>query len=95
MTPPTASLYHCYNVKTSLQRIGNSQGVIIPKPLLAQVGLSGEIEMSVEQDAIVLRKPRVPVRSGWAEASQAIAADNEGGLVWPEFANAGDGELTW
>ncbi len=69
--------------------------MIIPKPLLAQVGLSGEIEMSVEQDAIVLRKPRAPVRFGWAEASQAIAADNEGGLAWPEFGNAGDSELTW
>jgi antitoxin MazE len=82
-------------VKTSLQRIGNSQGVIIPKPLLAQVGLTGEIEMSVERDAIVLRKPKAPVRQGWAEASKAIAAANEGGLVWPEFGNDGDSELVW
>jgi antitoxin MazE len=88
-------LYHCYNMKTALQRIGNSQGVIIPKPLLAQVGLSGEVEMSVEHDAIVLRKPRPAVRAGWAEASQTIAAAHDGGLVWPEFANAGDSELTW
>lgn len=89
------ALYHCYNVKTALIRIGNSQGVIIPKPLLAQVGLSGEVEMSVEQGAIVLRAPRPPVRSGWADASKAIVASDDDALVWPEFANAGDDELTW
>jgi antitoxin MazE len=88
-------LYHCYNMRASLQRIGNSQGIIIPKPLLAQVGLAGEIEMSVEDDAIVIRKLRPAVRSGWAEASKAIAAKGDDVLVWPEFANAGDADLTW
>jgi antitoxin MazE len=82
-------------MKTSLQRIGNSQGVIIPKPLLAQIGLSGEVEMSVERDAIVLRKPRPAVRAGWAEDSKAIAAQADDALVWPEFANDADTELTW
>ncbi len=95
MTRFPAMLYHCSNMRTSLQRIGNSQGVIIPKPLLAQVGLTGEIEMSVERDAIVLRKPRPAVRAGWAEASRAIVAAGDGGLVWPEFPNSGDSELTW
>jgi antitoxin MazE len=90
-----STLYHCYNMRTSLQRIGNSQGVIIPKPLLAQVGLAGEIEMSVEDDAIVIRKLRPAVRAGWAEASKAIAAKSDDGLVWPEFANAGDSEFRW
>lgn len=88
-------LYHCYNMRTSLQRIGNSQGVIIPKPLLAQVGLSGEVEMSIEADAIVIRKPQSAVRAGWADASKAIAAKRDNELAWPEFANDGDSELTW
>jgi antitoxin MazE len=82
-------------MRTALQRIGNSHGVIIPKPLLAQVGLSGEVEMSVEDDAIVLRKPGRAVRAGWADASKAIAAKHDDELVWPEFANAGDRDLTW
>jgi antitoxin MazE len=82
-------------MRTSLQRIGNSQGVIIPKPLLAQIGLSGEVEMSVERDAIVLRKPRPAVRAGWADDSKALAAAGDDGLVWPEFANAEDADLTW
>ncbi|MGH7838774.1 MAG: AbrB/MazE/SpoVT family DNA-binding domain-containing protein, partial [Candidatus Binataceae bacterium] len=49
-------------MKAALQRIGNSQGIILPKPLLAQIGLIDEIELTVERDAIVLRKPRRVVR---------------------------------
>jgi antitoxin MazE len=82
-------------MKTRLHRIGNSQGVIIPKPLLAQVGLSGEVEMLVERDAIVLRRPARAPREGWAEDAKTLVEAGEGGLVWPVFANIGDSDLTW
>jgi len=82
-------------MRAVVRRIGNSQGVLIPKPLLAQVGVEGEVEMSVERDAIVLRKPRLHVREGWAAASAAIARAGDDAIVWPEFANAGDDELVW
>lgn len=82
-------------MKTSLQRIGNSQGIIIPKPLLAQIGLIKEVEMTVERDALLLRKPRRDVRAGWAQASKAIAIAGEDALLWPEFGNEGDVEFTW
>jgi len=75
--------------------MGHSQGVIIPKPLLAQVGLQDEAEMVVEDHAIVIRRPRGAIREGWAEASQAIAAADDDGLVWPEFGNEGDAHLQW
>jgi antitoxin MazE len=64
--------------------MGNSQGVIIPKPLLAQAGLENEAEMVVENGAIVLRRPQRKAREGWAEASQAVAAAGDDALVWPE-----------
>jgi antitoxin MazE len=82
-------------VKIAIRKMGNSQGVIIPKPVLAQVGLDDEAEMSVERGAIVLRRPRRSVREGWAEASKAIAASGDDALVWPEFGNAEDSELAW
>jgi antitoxin MazE len=75
--------------------MGNSQGVIIPKPVLIQLGLDSEAEMSIERDAIVLRRPRKSVREGWAKASKAIAASGDDGLVWPEFGNAEDSEMAW
>ena len=82
-------------MKIAIRKMGNSQGVIIPKPVLTQLGLDSEAEMSIEHDAIVLRKPRKVVREGWAEASKMIAASGDDRLVWPEFGNAGDTEFAW
>ena len=82
-------------MRASLQRVGNSQGIIIPKPILAQVGFEREVEIEVEDDTIVLRKPARHVREGWAESSRAIADAGDDALVWPEFANDLDDELTW
>lgn len=82
-------------MKIAIRKMGNSQGVILPKPLLTQLGLEGEAELSIERDALVLRKPRTNVREGWAEASKAIAAENDDRLVWPEFGNEGDADLKW
>jgi antitoxin MazE len=52
----------------SIRRIGNSQGVVIPKPVLAQLGLNGEVgaEITIEGGALVLRRPASPARTGWA-----------------------------
>jgi len=82
-------------LQVTVRRIGNSLGVVIPKPVLAQVGLSGEAEMTVERGAIVLRKPRKAARSGWGEAAQSIAKLGEDKLLMGEFANTADAELDW
>ena len=82
-------------MKTIIRKIGNSQGVVIPKPLLAQVGLEGEAEMTVEGGALVLRKAVRPARAGWAEAARSIAEHGGDALVIPEFANEGDAALVW
>lgn len=82
-------------MKATLRKMGNSQGVLIPKAIVSQLAIEGELDMTVENDTIVLRKPHKAVRTGWAEASQRIAAAGEDALAWPEFANAGDQELVW
>jgi antitoxin MazE len=80
---------------TTIRRLGNSQGILIPKPLLLQIGLVDQAEMMVEGDALVLRKPKAHPRAGWAEASRKLAALGDDALVLPEFANEGDEELVW
>ena len=80
---------------TNIRRMGNSKGVLIPKPLLQQLGLENQAEMRVEGDALVLRRPKSAPRAGWAEASRRIAAAGEDALVLPEFANEGDADLKW
>ncbi len=39
--------------------------------------------------------PEKPPRSGWAEDSARLAAEQDDGLVWPEFPNDEDSVLTW
>lgn len=82
-------------MKAALRKMGNSQGVIIPKALIAQFGFESEVEMKVTPDGIMLAKPKEQARSGWALASQALAAAGDDVLVWPEFGNKGDEGLAW
>lgn len=81
----------------NIRQIGNSQGVVIPKPVLTQLGLNaGEgAEITIEGDALVLRRPANPVRTGWAEAAKKIAEAGDDALVMGEFSNAADAELAW
>jgi len=84
-------------MQIAIRTIGNSKGVLLPKPLLAQVGLNEDASahLTVEDGAIVLRKLKRPVRQGWAEQAKAIAARGDDELVMGEFANAADDELVW
>jgi antitoxin MazE len=67
-------------MKTRIVRIGNSQGVRIPKPILEQTGLHGEVEISAEQDAVVIR-PATRPRAGWAAAFRAMARRGDDRLL--------------
>ncbi len=84
-------------IHVSLRQIGNSQGFVIPKPVLAQLGLDSKVgvEMTIEDGALVLRKPTSLTRAGWAEAARRIAEAGDDELVMGEFGNADDSELVW
>ena len=81
----------------SLRQIGNSQGVVIPKTVSLQLGLNAKagVEMTIEDGALVLRRPLSPVRSGWGEAARRVAEADDDELVLGEFCNALDSELVW
>jgi antitoxin MazE len=59
-------------MKAKIIRIGNSQGIRIPKPLLEQTGLSEDVELEVRADEIVIRSARSP-RTDWAAEFQKMA----------------------
>ncbi|SOZ35100.1 MULTISPECIES: AbrB/MazE/SpoVT family DNA-binding domain-containing protein [Cupriavidus] len=82
-------------MKATIRKMGNSQGVLIPKAILAQLGLENEVEMEIVNDTLVLRRPRQAPRQGWAEASRQIAAAGDDTLVLGELPNADDAELKW
>jgi antitoxin MazE len=67
-------------MKTRVVRIGNSQGIRIPKPLLEQTGLRDEVEISVQDDALIIRRAK-PARAGWAAAFQEMARRGDDALL--------------
>lgn len=82
-------------MEVAIRRMGNSQGVLIPKPILAQVGLEGAADLQVRDGVIEIRALRRNPREGWAADAQRLAQQGDDALVWPEFANAADTELDW
>ena len=59
-------------IHTRLIRIGNSQGIRIPKALIEQAGLRDDVEIRLENSTLVVSAARHP-RSGWQDAFQARA----------------------
>jgi antitoxin MazE len=69
-------------MKTRLIRIGNSRGVRLPKPLLAQAGLSDEVELHVKDGAIVIERAST-LRAGWSDAAKEMHKRNEDLMIDP------------
>lgn len=67
-------------MKVRIVRIGNSKGIRIPKPLLEQTGLQGEVEIEVKDNCLIIRGADRP-RAGWAEAFQAMAHHGDDMLI--------------
>lgn len=82
-------------MEVAIRKMGNSQGVLIPKPILAQIGLEQRADLQVRDGVIEIRPLRRNPREGWAEDARRLAAQGDDALVWPEFANEGDDKLVW
>ena len=67
-------------VKTRIVKIGNSQGIRIPKLLLDQADFSDEIELVVARHQIVIRPIHVP-RQGWDEQFKKMAENGDDYLI--------------
>ena len=67
-------------MRARVVKIGNSQGVRIPKPLLEQSGIIGDVELEVDQNQIIIR-PVLNPRAGWDDAFIAMAEDNDDVLL--------------
>jgi len=67
-------------MKTRIVRIGNSKGIRIPKPLLEQTQLSGEVNVRVKANSLII-EPARRARAGWAAAFQAMAQQDDDALL--------------
>jgi antitoxin MazE len=57
-------------------KIGNSQGLRIPKPILEQTGIRDDVEIEVEKDQIIIR-PVKNVREGWDAAFKKMSENGD------------------
>ncbi|HFD32627.1 MAG TPA: AbrB/MazE/SpoVT family DNA-binding domain-containing protein [Gammaproteobacteria bacterium] len=81
-----------------LVKIGNSQGIRIPKPLVEQAHLEGkELKLQLVSEGLLIT-PEKEARDGWKEAIEGVivaqgqeALDSE----WLDAPLASDDELEW
>lgn len=79
-------------MKTMLVKVGNSRGLRLPKALIEEAGLTGEVDIHAEPGLITVRPVQSP-RKGWAEA--AAAHRSEGLLDDPTPTQFDEQEWDW
>jgi antitoxin MazE len=75
-------------MRTRIVKIGNSHGVRIPKALLEESGLSGEVEIRVHDGTLVIAAAGPP-RHGWDEACRHMALLGDDELLDGDVATTG------
>ncbi|MFH1862141.1 MAG: AbrB/MazE/SpoVT family DNA-binding domain-containing protein [bacterium] len=73
-------------MKAQIIKIGNSQGIRIPKTLLVQSGLAEEVEIEVQNQQIIIRNVRHP-RQNWETAFAAMHEQGDDQLLDGDLVN--------
>ena len=84
-------------IKTRIIKIGNSQGLRIPKLILEQLSLGEEVELEVQHNQLVIRPTQSP-RHNWEEQFQAMATYGDDQLldeVHPSLTTWDEEEWEW
>lgn len=67
-------------MRARIVKIGNSQGVRIPKPILEQSGITEDVDIEAENNQIIIR-PLLKPRTGWDTAFQKMAENQDDMLI--------------
>lgn len=63
-------------MKAQIVQIGNSHGIRIPKVLLEESRLAGEVDLEVCSDGLLIKRTQKP-RSGWNARFKALAEEDD------------------
>ena len=85
---------------TTMRRIGNSRGVLIPAAFLASCQIEDQVDMQLQDGQIVIKPVRRLLREGWfADAGDAppaaLAQEQTEAQDWLALSSADDGEWVW
>jgi len=67
-------------MKASIIKIGNSQGLRIPKPIIEQCGFNREVELEIHDKALIIKSATHP-RQNWDKAFQAMARNGDDKMI--------------
>ncbi len=82
-------------MKAQIIQIGNSQGIRIPKMMLEETRLSGEVELEVHPDGLLIKSLQKP-RNTWDAEFKAIAETDDDQPLQTEAATRFDSkEWKW
>lgn len=82
-------------MQVAIRKMGNSHGILIPKPILLETGLQDVAELTLNKGVIEIRPSKTHPRAAWAEEARRIAEHGDDALVWPELSIEADAELKW
>lgn len=63
-------------MKAQIIQIGNSQGIRIPKMMLEETKLAGEVELEVRSEGLLIRSVQKP-RGNWDAAFRALVETDD------------------
>ncbi len=63
-------------MKVRIRKIGNGQGIILPKEILEKCLFEEEVELIVSANQLIIQSPK-PKRSGWEDAFKKAVGEQE------------------
>ena len=83
-------------METKITKIGNSQGIIIPKAIMEQCGLTDRVSLEVKDKRLVVSQIIDNPRQGWEEAIIAAGVNEDEELLMGYLEhNWDEEEWTW
>ena len=85
-------------MQTSLRKMGNSSGIILPRAILGQIGIGtgAKMDLVVENGRLIATPIKAACRADWATAAANVAGhDDHEADGWERVSNADDDALEW
>lgn len=78
-------------MKAQIIKIGNSKGIRIPKPLLEESNLEGDVEIELVEEGLLIKSTNPP-RHGWDSAFRVLSENESDELIIDGVASSFDEE---
>jgi antitoxin MazE len=83
-------------MRSSIRKIGNSKGIIIPQSILKECLIEEVVSIEVKDKHIIISAPEEVKRKGWEAAFKKMAENGDDQLIIPDVFNDEDiADWTW